>query len=315
MTTLAVDFGGRRIKLGLVRAGEVVALDVLLAEAERPLAERLPAVADALDRLCALHGVSRPERAGIGISYPSIVDTNSARILDHYGKFGDVAAFDFRAWAQSRFALPLAIDNDARLALIGEWRYGAGRGSNNLVIITLGTGLGTSALIEGQVLRGGHGQGGILGGHLTVQLGGRSCVCGNIGCAEAEASTGVLERIAQDHPHFPTSALIQEATLDYATLFRVAATGDRCASALVQHALQVWGALAVNLIHAYDPATLLVGGGVMGSAAVILPALQEYVRRHAHTPWGEVQIRGTELGDRAALLGCEWLVHEQYPHE
>ena len=310
MTTLAVDFGGRRIKLGIVCDGAVIAQDVLPAHADQPLVSRLAAVAGALKQLCEREAVAVGGCAGIGISYPSVIDTASARICDHFGKFGDASAFDLRGWARQTFGLPLAIDNDARMALIGEWRHGAGRGCDNLVILTLGTGLGVSAVIEGRVLRGVHGQAGILAGHLTLRHGGQPCVCGNIGCAEVEASTSVLERLAKEHPAFPTSALAKELVLDYAAVFRLAAKGDACARALQEHSLQVWSALAVNLIHAYDPERLILAGGVMGSADIIVPAVREYVARHAHTPWGRVQVVASELGDRAALLACEWLVRE-----
>ena len=136
-------------------------------------------------------------------------------------------------------------------------------------------------------------------------------MCGNIGCAEAEASTSVLEQLAREHPAFAGSALVREPALDYDVLFRLAARGDACAHALKEHSLQVWSALAVSVIHAYDPELLLLGGGVMGSAAAILPAVRDYVARHAHTPWGQVRVAPSQLGDQSALLACEWLLQEQ----
>lgn len=310
MITLAADFGGRRIKLGLVRNGEVIGQEILPAEADQPLSERLPVVADTLDQLCAKHKIAPAQRRGIGFSYPSIIDARAARILDHFGKFGDASALDLRAWARERMRLPLAIDNDARMALIGEWRHGAGRSSDNVAIITLGTGVGASAVIEGSVLRGVHGQAGILGGHATVRYGGRSCVCGNIGCAEAEASTTVLEQLARENVSFANSALAAERTVDYVALFRTAKAGDSLAQRLTEHTLQVWSALAVTLIHLFDPEILVLGGGVMNGADVILPAVRAYVSKHAHTPWGQVRVVASELGDKAALLACEWLVNE-----
>jgi glucokinase len=311
MSVLACDMGGRRIKLGIVREGRCVASAVLPAHADEPLTDRLEAVAAALETLCRERGLAARDCAGIGFSYPSVIDTRRARILDHFGKFGDASTFDLRGWARQRLGLPLAIDNDARMALIGEWRYGAGRGCDNLVIITLGTGLGVCAVIEGRVLRGVHGQAGILGGHVTLRHGGRACVCGNIGCAEAEASTSVLERLAREQPQFASSRLAAEPMLDYAAVFRLAAQGDACAMRLQQHSLEVWSALAVSLIHAYDPERVILGGGIMGSAEVILPAVRAYVGRHAHTPWGKVEVLASQLGDQAALLACEWLVNEQ----
>ncbi len=311
MSTLAVDFGGRRIKLGIVDAGRVIGLQTLPAQADQGLVGRLDAVEHALRQLCTEKGIRLDQCGGLGIAYPSIIDTPNARILDHFGKFGDASQLDLRGWAAERLGLPVAIDNDARTALIGEWKYGAGKGCSNLVILMLGTGLGTSAVIQGNVLRGAHGQAGILGGHLTLRYGGRPCVCGNVGCAEAEASTSVLEELAKGDPDLSHSSLAADPVLDYARIFDHASHGDAAARRLVNHSIGVWSSLAVSLIHAYDPELLILGGGVMGSAGIILPAVRDYTARHAHTPWGQVRIAASELGDQAALLGCEWLVTEQ----
>lgn len=310
MIALAADFGGRRIKLGIVRDGSVLEREILPAEADRPLEERLSVVAQKLLNLCARAGITPSQCDGIGIGYPSLIDTKNARIMDHFGKFGDAGALDLRAWARKSLGLPLAIENDARMAMIGEWQHGAGRGVNNLVMITLGTGLGVSALSEGRPLKGAHGQASILGGHLTVRYGGRPCVCGNIGCAEAEASTAALEQLGREQPGFNSSALVKAHTLDYASVFRLAAEGDACARALRDHSLLVWSSLAVSLIHAYDPELLIIGGGVMGSADIILPAITEYTHRHAHTPWAKVRIVRAQTGDDAALLAAPWLLQQ-----
>src|ERR1019366_9751574 len=98
--------------------------------------------------------------------------------------------------------------------LVGEWKHGAGRSSDNVVMITLGTGIGTAAIIEGKLLRGAHGQAGVLGGHSTVCYGGRACSCGNVGCAEAEASTAFLAEIARTDADFTASQLAHEPVLD-----------------------------------------------------------------------------------------------------
>lgn len=310
MISLAADFGGTRIKLGVVKDAMVMAQSVIPAESGRHLTERLEAVSAGLEALCEQAGITISECDGVGFSYPSIIDRRNARILDHFGKFGDASAIDLRGWAEQRLRLPLAIDNDARMALIGEWRYGAGRGSDNCAIITLGTGIGVSAVIEGHVLRGVHGQAGILGGHTTLRADGGPCVCGNVGCAELLASTSVIARLAREHPLFACSPLSQMDVIDYAAVFRFASEGDACALGLKNHSLQTWAALAVNLIHVFDPELIIFGGGIMGSADEILSYVREYISRHAHTPWGQVKVAASELGDRAALLACEWLVHE-----
>jgi glucokinase len=311
MKLLACDMGGTRIKLGVIENYVVVAERIIPAHSDRGLADRLPAIVEAFQALCASRGTTIGGCDAIAISFPSLVDVSTGRILAAYGKYNDAPRLDLRTWAKSALGLPLAIENDARMALIGEWQHGAGRGCNDLVMITLGTGLGTSAVIEGKVLRGKHGQAGCLGGHLTVRYGGRRCNCGNIGCAEAEASTAFLMDLAQTDKAFAHSALASEPVLDYAAVIRHAHADDDCAKSLLDHSVQVWGSLAVSLIHAYDPERLVIGGGIMASRDILLPRLQDYVAQFAHTPWGKVKVVASVLGDQAALLAAEWLVREQ----
>jgi len=311
MKLLACDLGGTWMKLGLVDGGRIIAQEVIPAHSDIGLGPRLPDLGAALRRLVASQGFKLSDCAGVAVSFPSLVEPETGRILDSYGKYRDAPGIDLVAWARENLGLPLAIENDARMALIGEWQHGAGRGCDNLVIVTLGTGIGTSALIQGRVLRGEHGQAGCLSGHLSVRYGGRSCSCGNLGCAEAEASTAFLAEIAAERADFPSSALSREPILDYAAVFRHAATGDTCATAIRDHSLLVWSTLVVNLIVAYDPERVIIGGGILASRDLILPAIQQFVDRHAHTPWGRVHVVGAELGDASALHAGEWLLREK----
>lgn len=311
MTVLACDLGGTRLKIGVVRDGRVLARTVEPAHSQLGLAPQLPVLKAAWLRLLGGLRLAPADCAGVSVAFPSLVDNATGRILAEYGKFRDAMGLDLRAWAQAELGLPLYIENDARMALIGEWRAGAGQGCDNLVMMTLGTGLGVCALIEGRILRGRHGQAGVLGGHLTVRYGGRRCNCGNLGCAEAEASTAFLRQLAEASAEWGRSSLRTAATLGYAEVFAQAAAGDACARALREHSLLVWGSLAVNLIHAFDPEIVILGGGIMASGDAILPAVADHVRRHAHTPWGEVRVVPSALGDSAALVAGEWLLREQ----
>jgi glucokinase len=135
-----------------------------------------------------------------------------------------------------------------------------------------------------------------------------------LGCAEAEASTKFLADLARARADFAASPLAREPVLDFAGVFRHAAAGDPCARAIRDHSLLVWSALAVNLIHAYDPEMVILGGGIMASADVIVPAVQEYVSRYAHTPWGKVRVMPGALRDAAGLVAAEWLLEEQASH-
>jgi glucokinase len=314
MMVLACDLGGTRMKIGVVRDGVVLAQTVEPANSRQGLAPQLPVLKAACLRLLAGLNFTTRDCAGFSVAFPSLVDTKTGRVRTEYGKFADAMNLDLRDWSQRELGLPLAIENDARMALIGEWRAGAGRGCNNLVLITLGTGLGVCAMIEGRLMRGKHDQAGVLGGHMTVRYdGGRECSCGNAGCAEAEASTAYLAVMAKDRPDFATSTLARDPVLDFAAVFKHARSGDPCALALRDHSIHVWATLVVNMIHVCDPEIVILGGGIMASADVILPAIRQHVSRRAHTPWGKVQVVASALGEKAALVAGEWLIHEQFP--
>lgn len=304
---LAADTGGTIIKLGVVQGGAVLAQKSIPAQSDRPLAERLPVIATEWDALCKQAGIALKDCAGIGISFPSIMHPATGRVLTHFGKFADAPDLDLKAWAREKFNLPLAIENDARSALIGEWQRGAGQGCANLVMITLGTGLGSAALVNGQPLRGGHGQAAIMGGHSTVNFKGAVCAfCGNIGCAEHEASTAALPRLAKGTVGFTQSMLAREPKVDYEAVFRLASLGDAVSRQLRDHSLRVWGVHAANLVLAFDPERVIIGGGISANSEAV-HAIRDHIHQYALTPWGKVPVERAELRDNAALLGCEWL--------
>jgi glucokinase len=304
MAVVAIDAGGTRIKLGVVERGAVLARTMIEARSGEGLAPQLPRIADAVRGLLPSGAVLE----GVGMAFPSLVDVASGRILGHSGKYEDAPDLDLPAWCRREFDLPFAVENDARMATIGEWRHGVGKGCDDLVMVTLGTGIGTGVVLGGRVLRGRHGQAGCLGGHLTAHIGGHPCGCGGFGCAEAEASTAALPRLAAEDPDFAASSLRAAAPLDYAAVFAAAAQGDPCAKRLRDRSLAVWSALSVSLIHAYDPEMLIFGGGIAASGEATLGPIRQYVERYAWTPWGKVRVVASELGADAALIACEWLV-------
>ena len=122
-------------------------------------------------------------------------------------------------WARDEFDLKLQIENDARMAAMGEQYAGTARGVKNLVVMTLGTGIGTDIILDGKLLRWVHAHAGCFGRHLTTKFDGRPCHCGNIGCAETEASGWSLLLIARERPGFAQSLLAEVEPLGFRELF------------------------------------------------------------------------------------------------
>jgi glucokinase len=248
--------------------------------------------------------LSSRDLAGVAIGFAALVDSRVNQILATDGKYEDAKDIDLVGWIRENVGLPTRIENDARMALLGESYAGAARGFTDVVMMTLGTGIGGAAMIEGKLLRGKHAQAGCLGGHIPAVFNGRSCTCGAIGCAEAEASGWSLPLIIKDWPGATDSALSRYSNLGFKELFEEAACGDKVAVAVRDRCLNVWAANAVGLVHTYDPEIILIGGGVMKSADVIIPYIESYVHKYAWTPWGKVVVRAAELGNNAVLMGA-----------
>jgi glucokinase len=194
------------------------------------------------------------------------------------------------------------------MAILGEWKHGAGRGFDNFVMVTLGTGIGTAVIIEGKLLKGRHYQAGNLGGHSSVNHMGMTCQCGNKGCMESEASTWRLPELIKKHPGFSTSSLKDELLLDYKTLFKHASVNDTLANEILEHCYSVWSSGLINMIHAFDPELIILSGGIMKSASIILPELQKRINKHAWTPWGKVKLVEALNYQTSALFGSDFLV-------
>jgi glucokinase len=307
---LAIDFGGTHAMCGVVENRTIMACEAIDADSSQGLSTLLPSVADTFRALVKKLGLSLDTFDGIAAGFPGLVDSRAGQVLSTNAKYEDAPNVDIPAWSQATLHLPLRIENDARMALLGEFYAGAARGFTEVVMMTLGTGIGGVAMLEGKLLRGKHSQAGCLGGHIPILFNGRRCTCGGIGCAEAEAAGWSLPLILEEWPEASSSALAKYQKVGFKELFEEAAAGDQVAVAIRDRCLSVWCADAVALVHAYDPEIIVMGGGVMKSAGSIVPVIQSHVENYAWTAWGKVQVRPAELGNNAALLGAVPLLSE-----
>ena len=311
MKALAVDLGGTHAGCGVVENSRILAHESVDTARAKSLAVFLPKISEVLRSLIKQTGLALPDFSGVAVGMPCIVDSRAMRALATHGKYDDAKEIDLCAWSRNEFALPLRLENDARMALLGECFGGAAKGYSDVIMMTLGTGIGGVAMMESKLIRGRHFQAGCLGGHLPVLFNGRPCTCGNVGCAEAEASGDSLTVIVKAWPGVSESSLSRYSALGFKELFSEAAAGDRVAIEVRDRCLKIWATDAVAMVHAYDPEILVIGGGVMKSADLILPTIEAHVHRYAWTPWGKVQVRAAELGNNAALLGAVPLLSER----
>ena len=306
MICIGADLGGTCLKLGIIKDGRIIGNTEIPSEEGRGLSRRLPVIVEAVDGLiddCCGHGET-PDCIGLG--FPGIVNAETSRIIST-PKYTDALDIDLSGWAKSSWNIPLKLENDSRLACIGEWKSGNGKGLTDFVMVTLGTGFGSSAVVGGKLIRGTHNQAGILGGHSVIDYKGRICKCGNRGCLETVASSWILPEKALEAAYIPEGA---GTVVSYQNLCSSVEKGNSKAEALLDDSIDAWSSGIINLIHSFDPEVVIIGGGIMKSSSMILPKIEKRIMEYAWTPWGRVKLYPSLLNNDAALIGAYWLFNE-----
>ena len=309
MPSLCIDFGGTVIKVGLLEGSHVLATRALPNNGvEADLAATSNVARDMLADAGSRQGVVD----GVAIAMPGVVDQRRGCLVAAHDKYGYVIDMDIRAWAAAEFGVPAALENDARSALMGEVAFGCAVGEDNAILVILGTGIGTAAMIGGRLFHGAHDHGGILGGHITVQLDGPACNCGNVGCAEVVASTWALERKLREHPQFSGSSWWGDRLARGGVGIKdLLESQDLTVSRdILDQYLRAWGAVIVGLCHAYDPSLVIVSGGVMRSAETILPRLTTYVHAHLWSSSHRPRFIAPASPEQSVLLGLSVLANK-----
>ena len=301
---IAIDLGGSHASIAIVDERSLLAVKDIAVKATDGLAPLLPHIRETVRELLSVCSLPAKDCLGVSLSLPSLVDFRACRILSANDKYSDAPTLDLPDWCSSAFGLPLALENDARASLMGEHHHGAARGASDVLMLTFGTGIGSAVLVDGKPYRTKQAQGGNLGGHIPVMLNGRECTCGAVGCMEAEASTWALPLIVSEWPGIAVSPLATKEDIGFKVLFDYVRAGDACAQKIAEYCTHIWATGIVGLIHSYGPELVVLGGGVMQNADVIVPAIQKYVDRYAWTPSGEVKILPAKLGNQAALYAA-----------
>lgn len=303
---IGVDMGGTRIKVGyLNNDGQLVYGQIIDASSHLDMQTSLDYMASEINLTLGNKDLTP---TGIGIAFPGIIDSDKNRILSKYVKYADAQRFDLSSWALEKWNIPLVLENDARAALVGEWQYGAGRGYEDLVMVTLGTGVGSAVLLNGHVIRGANFMAGNLGGHMTLDYHGSRCNCGHIGCVELEASTWSLKEMITSSERFPVSSLANENVLDFKSVFEHAEQGDTLATEIKAHCINIWALGILNMVLAYDPEAVVIGGGIMNGANDLIEKIQEYASHNIWLKDKPLKIKVAEELEYAGILGLNYLL-------
>jgi glucokinase len=293
---IGVDLGGTKILAGVVtRAGEVV------RRHERPTpTDSQDALARELE--LAVQELMCDDVAALGFGVPGPLDLRSGRTYDMVNlPFHD---FPLRDHMAARFRRPVGIDNDANAAAIAEWRVGAGRGVDDLVMLTLGTGLGGGVISNGSPFRGAMGAGAELG-HVVIVHDGRPCQgsCRGRGHLEPYV-TGLAATKAAQEAFGPDA--------DARLLIRLADEGDGRARSILAEIGSYLGSGMGSFANIFAPELILIGGGFGVAAwAYLVPAAEKIMWREALRPMRDtVRVVRAELGTEAGLIGAAFVAFE-----
>lgn len=306
-----IDLGGTFIKCGIVdEAGNLIVKDKISTGKERPYAEIAKDMANLAKRLADSAHV---ELTAVGIGSPGTVDsTNGVIVYSNNIAWKDVSLGEE---VKKILNVPVVLTNDANAAALGESRQGAGKDYKNIVLITIGTGVGGGIVLDGKLYEGNRSAGAEIG-HTVIRLNGEKCTCGRRGCFEAYASaTALIRQTKQAMSSEPESLLWElcggrQENADGKTAFDGMRAGDKTATKVVNDYIRYLAEGIVNFANIFRPEAVLLGGGVCAEGETLLNPLQKQVDKmlYGGTQYAPVKVLRASLGNDAGLYGAACLI-------
>jgi len=309
MYAISIDMGGTYVKTGILKDEKILERGRIPVADNRDFDFLLFKVNDEINRLLISVGIASAQLSGIAIAFPGLVDSRKMRVTTTH-KYPSAVNFDFKKWATTNWDTELVLINDARMAGIGEWKAGAGKGAQNMVMLTLGTGIGSFTVVDGRMLKGKGYRAGNLCGHLTLDYKADKCECGNLGCAESLVSTWKLPSLIKKDKDLFEFVKTHNIEMTFKSLFDLYRSKHSGAVRVAEYCMNIWSILTVNMIHTFDPEVLVLGGGVMNSADLILPYMKKEVEKYCWLDKDEIVIEHASLGEDASLTGGYFLIKE-----
>jgi glucokinase len=306
---IGVDAGGTKLLAGALAGDAGVHHRVFRLWGGGDRDQVLATMVEAVEEVRAALGGA----GAVGFGIPALVDAQTGIAVScvHLPLDG----VPFRELMTERLGVPVQVDNDVNLALLGEARAGAARGARNAVMLTIGTGIGGAILIDGRLYRGADGAAGELG-HVTVDLDGPPCTCPNRGCLETFVSGPALaregERAGREEPESALGRVIARGVAVTGELVTdLAQRGDPQATAVVTAVGERLGAGLVGIVNSFNPEVVVVGGGVSRAGDLLLDPARRIVAERALRPSSTTaRIVRASLGEEAGVVGAALLARD-----
>jgi glucokinase len=308
---IGVDLGGTKMLAGVVADGPAVLHRNLATSHGRTEQE----VVDLLERELRAALAARPQAAAIGLGVPCTIDRRRGVCVNAV----NLPLFDLplRDLIAERLGLPTSIDNDANLAALAEYRHGAARGATNVVLLTIGTGIGGGLIVDGKLYRGSTGAAAELG-HVVIEQEGPPCQgsCPNRGCLESLASGTALARegkaAAEASPDSALGRVLAAGErVDGRAIVAAAQAGDHVAGDVLAVVGRRIGVALSSLANTFDPDVIVLGGGVMAAGELLLEPARQELRARALPPQNRVAVRAAGLGGDSGMIGAATLALEE----
>jgi glucokinase len=311
---VGVDIGGTNLVVGVVprEGGEPLALRVRATDpargADAVVTDVVRMGRDAMREVLDETGGSWSDVLGMGVGSPGPVDRARGEVVESPNLRW--RNFPLRARVQALVDWPVAVDNDANCATLGEWWQGAGRGLDPLVGIIIGTGIGGGYILDGKLVHGASDGAGEVG-HTTINLAGRRCACGNYGCLEAYASGPNIAARAREGIETGAVTLLTELVegdldrLSAATVVEAVEQGDPYAHEVLAETAKMLGAGVANVINLLNPRAVVIMGGVARAGDHLFGPLGAEVRRRAFRALADAcELLPAQLPETAGVVGA-----------
>jgi len=302
--TIGVDLGGTKMLMGVLDPGSKVLWES--REASTGLSQD-----DLIEMLVREAGEARearPDVAAIGLGIPATIDRASGTAISAVNL--PIQNLPIREVVSGRTGLPVFVDNDANVAALAEYLYGAAKGARNAVMITVGTGIGGGLIIEGELFRGSSGAGAELG-HMVIEADGPRCQgnCPGRGCVEALASGTALGRegraAAEREPDSAIGQLLAAGEkVDGTAVTEAALAGDAASTAVFELIGSRLGVAFASFANIFDPDVIVVGGGVMAAGDLLLEPARRELRSRALPPMNRTPVVAAKMGADAGMIGA-----------
>lgn len=303
---LGVDIGGTAAKLGLVdEEGRIISsvneYPVIFDDYETPIIET---VVKSVRHFMDENNKNFAEIAGIGVSATGGINTKLGIVEGSAGHIKNWEGTNIRSRLESEFGVKTAVLNDANAAALGEMWKGAAIGKENVVVMTIGTGVGGGIIVDSKILLGRKGFAGEIG-HIPVNVDGEDCSCGNKGCIEHYGSTSALVRNVKEAVISGEIKGIEAGKVDGRLIFKEVAAGNDTVKKYVDEWISYISAALVGLVHIFNPEMIILGGGVSRQKELFVDRVKEKVIKSVMPNFAiGLSVEAAELGNDAGIIGA-----------